>query len=236
MSFIEPIRLQAAAEPGQEQPLTRETVRAVRKALLRWGRAHFADYPWRQPLPLWQALIAEVMLLRTRAQQVVPVFEDLRTRYDTPAAFARAGEHEIRDLVRPLGLAWRGALLTRLARSLDELGGELPDSVEGLQELPGVGPYAAAATLSLHSNRRAALIDANTVRVVCRLLGRPYDGETRRKRWLRELMEELTPPRAHRAFNYALLDLAMTVCKPRRPKCERCPLQRSCATGQQRSE
>lgn len=208
---------------------------AITRALTHWGKRNARAYPWREELPLWQALIAEVMLQRTRAAQVVPTFNQFRHRYPTPAALGEATDEQFAALVEPLGLRWRGRFLHRLAQVIARLDGALPLEQPALEALPGVGPYAAAATLSLHANRRAVLIDSNTVRVLCRLVGVAYDGETRRKRWFRELAEALTPPRAHRAYNYAVLDLAALVCLPRTPTCTECPVLRWCLTGLDRT-
>ena len=175
------------------------------------------------------------MLQRTRADQVAPTFQRFREQYPSPAALARASAGELTDLMGPLGLRWRGRLLHQLAHEIARLDGELPLDQTALEALPGVGPYAAAATLSLHANRRAVLIDSNIVRVLCRLVGAEYDGETRRKRWLRELAEAMTPPRAHRDYNYAVLDLAAVVCRPRAPKCDECPILTWCTTGLERT-
>ena len=204
--------------------------------MIRWGRRNARTYPWRDELPLWLALIAEVMLQRTRAEQVVATFNRFRQQYPSPAVLALASEQELVRLVEPLGLRWRGRLLYRLAQEIGRMAGAPPLNQPALERLPGVGPYVAAATLSLHANRRAVPIDSNIVRVLCRLVGAPYDGETRRKRWLRELAELLTPPRAHRAYNYAVLDLAALVCLPRKPNCDECPVLKWCATGLNRTE
>lgn len=207
----------------------------INRALARWGRRNWRDYPWREKLPLWQALVAEVMLQRTRADQVAPTFHRFREQYPSPAALCRANVEELTRLIEPLGLRWRGRILYQLAHEIARLDGELPLDQKALEALPGVGPYAAAATLSLHANRRAVLIDSNTVRVLCRLIGAEYDGETRRKRWLHELAEVMTPPRAHRSYNYAVLDLAALVCRPRAPKCAECPIRAWCRTGLERT-
>ncbi len=206
-------------------------VRQIRRALTRWGDAHFQSYPWRGDLTLWQALATEIFLQRTRARQVVAVFLEMRRRYPTAVRFAAASPKEIADLIAPLGLRWRAPLLHDLARSVGESDGRLPRDQAELERLPGVGPYAAAAALSLHAGVRAVIIDANVVRVLCRLVGAPYDGETRRKEWLRELAERLTPPSEFRRYNYALLDLSMQICRHREPLCDQCPLQQLCVTG-----
>lgn len=179
-------------------------------------------------MPLWRGLVVEVLLQRTRAEQVVPVFLNGLARYRTAEAFGQAAGEEIEELVRPLGLHWRGPLLLRLAREIGRLKGQLPRTAPALERLPGVGSYAAAAALSLHGGSRAAIVDANVVRVLARLLGQRYDAETRRKRWLVTLSERLTPDVEFRDFNYALLDLGMSVCTVRAPRCESCPILEFC--------
>ena len=216
---------------ARERSLDARRVRQIRRALTRWGDAHFQTYPWRRELPLWQGLVAEVLLQRTRAAQVVPVFDELMRRYPSARRFAKASAHDITKLVAPLGLHWRAALLHRLALRIGDLGGRLPRSQVELEELPGVGPYAAAAALSLHGGVRATIVDSNVVRVLARLTGRDYDGETRRQGWVRDLAETLTPEHDFHRFNYALLDLSMLVCKPSTPRCDRCPLGAMCVTG-----
>ena len=205
------------------------------RALTRWGRQHARAFPWRDGLPVWQALIVEVMLQRTRAEQVAPTFNRFRQRFPSLAALASVSEADLMALMEPLGLRWRARRLHLLVREIVRLNGEMPRDQSTLETLPGVGPYAAAATLSLHANRRAVLIDSNIVRVLCRVVGATCDAETRRRRWLRDLADALTPPRGHRAYNYALLDLAALVCLPRSPRCDECPILRWCVTGSGRT-
>ncbi len=216
---------------AHERSIDARRIGQIRRALVRWGDAHFQTYPWRRELPLWQGLVAEVLLQRTRAAQVAPVFDELIRRYPSAQRFAMASERDIQELITSLGLRWRAPLLHRLASSIGVRKGHLPRTQVELEALPGVGPYAAGAALSLHGNTRALIIDSNVVRVLSRLVGAPYDGETRRKRWLRELSDELTPHDGHRRFNYALLDLAMLLCSPRSPRCNACPLRAMCVTG-----
>ena len=173
--------------------------------------------------------MTEVLLLRTRAAQVLPVYRELFRRFPTARAFGAAEEEELAEIIRPLGLRWRVPLLAALAHEIGKRNGRLPRTQKELEKLPAVGPYAAASALSLHGGRRAVIIDANVVRVLARLVGREFDGETRRKRWLRDLAEYATPARDVREFNYALLDLGATVCRPRAPRCTVCPFEDLCA-------
>jgi len=175
--------------------------------------------------------VAELLLTRTKAAQVEPVFREVRERYATARDLAEAGPEAANAVISGLGLHWRGPLLYRAAAAIAERGGVPPEGPEELRELPGIGPYASAAWLSLHRGRRAVLIDNNVARWLARMTGCPYDGETRRKRWLQELAEALTPRRNFRAYNYAVLDFTMTVCTPRAPKCGECPLREDCVYG-----
>ncbi len=165
---------------------------------------------------------------------MVPVYIRLLAAYPRPELLASAADEELADLLKPLGLAWRIPLVRQLAARLAERGGHVPLYREELLALPLVGEYVAAAFISLHRNRRAVLIDANVVRWLCRLTGRPYDGETRRKKWLRNLADQLTPRQQIREFNYAVLDFTMQVCSTR-PACDRCPLRRMCVYASRQS-
>lgn len=153
------------------------------------------------------------------------------SEYSTPSALAAASVEELASLIYPLGLRWRAPLLKQLGAALAALGGTPPDTLAELVALPGVGPYAAAAYLSFHCNKRAVLIDANVVRWLCRMVGKPMDGETRRKAWLIEIADRLTPARNARDYNYAILDFSMQICAAK-PLCAQCPLgPKLCVTG-----
>jgi A/G-specific adenine glycosylase len=221
-----PTTSSAAVSPGDE------FVNAIQSRILRWGRHHYREFAWRRPgIPAWQALVAEFLLLRTRATQAEAAFRRIRRQYPNARALAAASDEELIQLIRPLGLRWREPLFVELARELGRRNGRVPRGADELRELPGVGEYVAAATLALHMNRRAVIIDSNVVRLLCRLVGVQFDGETRRKRWLRDLAARLTPEQDFREFGYAILDLSMTVCAPGTPRCEACPLRDLCATG-----
>jgi A/G-specific adenine glycosylase len=105
-----------------------------------------------------------------------------------------------------------------------------PETMAELLMLPGVGMYTAAAWLSLHRGKRAVIIDANVARWLSRLTGLPYNRDPRHVRWVQELADHLTPRRAFRDYNYAVLDFTMSVCAPR-PRCDVCPVLSDCWYG-----
>lgn len=159
---------------------------------------------------------------RTRAEQVAPVYEAVAQKYPEPKFMAREKPADLLAVVGTLGLHWRVPLMVEMARAIEGQG-QPPDDYEQLLELPGVGPYAAAAYLSMHRDQRASIVDSNVVRLLGRVFGFEHDGETRRKQWLIDLADSLTPRQNYRDYNFAILDLAMTVCRPK-PLCGECPL------------
>ena len=207
---------------------TNYQIRNIRRKITEFGKENYQVFPWRSPQHLWHGLLAEVLLQRTRAKNVVPVYTEFIDRYHSPDQLAVSDPKEIESLLYPLGLKWRAKWIKRLGQSLAEI--ELPFSLEELLELPGVGPYAANAFLAFHSDVRAFLIDSNTTRFLSRISGRNYHGETRREGWVTELLSQITPVRNSRTFNIALLDFTMLICKPRNPQCEGCPLKRTYCT------
>lgn len=211
-------------------PLNRSVVARIRRQLLRWSKTNSAAFPWRDETDPWLSLAAEILLQRTRATQVEPVYRDFRAKYPTAASLVTAGPGAAREFTARLGLHWRGDLLYRAAQAVSD-GGAPPESIDELRRIPGVGPYTAAAWLSLHRGKRAVIVDANVSRWLGRMTGLPYERDPRHVRWVNELADGLTPKRAFRTYNYAVLDFTMKVCTPRAPRCHECPLRRDCRYG-----
>jgi A/G-specific adenine glycosylase len=207
-------------------------VNAFRRVLLAWGRRNYARFPWRATRNRFHALVAEVMLQRTRAEQVLPVYREFVRRFPAPAA-AASSTGRLRRLLGPLGLEWRARKIGELVRVLAVLG-RVPCDPEGVRQLPGVGDYAASAFLLFHCGRPALLIDANAVRLYGRYFGLQTGPETRRAAWFRSLAAQIQPrgPTA-RQFGYALLDFTRAVCRPA-PRCAQCPLRFGCAWFRER--
>lgn len=198
----------------------------ISKGIRGWGKDNFASYPWRFTDDKWLSLVAEIMLQRTRASSVVPVWCEFAQKFPSPELLIGVTEDDIRLIMGPLGLAWRAPLILKLAEALIELGG-IPEDKDMLKALPGIGDYAASAVLSFKMNKRAVIIDSNVVRWVCRMTGSEYHGEVRRQNWLKEVVDVMTPARVYKDFNYALLDFTMTVCA-KKPLCSKCPVSQHC--------
>lgn len=204
----------------------------VAAALLRWGEENLRNFPWRKTHDPYRIFVAEFLLQRTRAEQVVPVYGELVREYPGFAELARADPSRLLEIMRPLGLHRRARLLRDAARTIVErFGGRVPSSMEELTSIGGVGTYTAAAILAVLYDRPAPVVDTNTLRVLGRVFGLEVKESSRKKRGYRELVKSLVPAGKARLFTYALLDLAATICTPRNPACDRCPLSRTCREG-----
>jgi A/G-specific adenine glycosylase len=203
-------------------------IKSFRRKLLEWGTRNFAPFPWRLTRNSFHALIAEIMLQRTKAEQVERVYMEFARRYKTPEDVLEDTEDHLLSLLRPLGLYWRSKTILKLVAELHVKG--IPTDLGDLLDLPGVGPYAAAAFLSFHRGHRAVIVDSNVVRLYGRYFGFVTDPETRRFKQFLDLADRITPRRDFRKFNYALLDHTRMLCK-HKPLCPRCPLNGNCCFG-----
>nr|MBA2599971.1 A/G-specific adenine glycosylase [Actinomycetota bacterium] len=207
-------------------------VRLFRRRLLAWGREHRRSFPWRETDDPWRVLVAEVLLQRSRGKTVAKVFEELFRRWPDAAALSRARESSILSVIRSLGLVRRAPALRAMARDVDRRGG-VPADTEELLALPGVGRYAANATLVVAFGQRAPVVDGVTARVYRRYLGLASDLPASTDAELWRKVDEATPRGSAREWNWAVLDLASEICLPSRPRCGDCPLVEQCAYGSQ---
>lgn len=201
-----------------------------RSALITWGRRNQRYFPWRQTRDPYRILVAEVMLHRTQAPQVVPVYERFVVRYPDVDSLAGATNEELQDVLASLGLRWRIDLMHEMAvQMVDQYGGRVPRSRSHLLSLAGVSQYIAGAVRCFAWGMPEPLLDTNTVRVMGRLFGLAVKDSSRRSRTFGQLAEALVDPRRPRLYNYALLDLAGGPCSAKpKPGCGHCPVRGYC--------
>jgi A/G-specific adenine glycosylase len=204
---------------------------ALAAPLLAWYRRHRRRLPWREQPDPYRVWLSEVMLQQTRVETVIPYYERFLERFPTIERLARAREEEVLALWSGLGYYRRArALLEGARRVVREHGGRFPSSLEEALALPGVGPYTAAAVLSIAYNLPLAVLDGNVERVVTRLLrqrGNPRRAAAARR--LREAIAGWMPQGEAANFNQALMELGALICAPAAPACPRCPLREVCA-------
>jgi A/G-specific adenine glycosylase len=203
-----------------------------RHKLLEWGAAHFRRFPWRETRDPYRILMAELMLRRTRADQVVSVYNEFIGCYPDLMSLADAEPEDILRILYPLGLRWRADQIVALTRILThELQGVIPVEKEALEGLPGVSAYVASAVRCFAWDLPDAIIDVNTVRVFSRLFDVPYKDSLRRNRTFTNVLKKFVDSKHARDYNLALLDLAHQVCVLRAPLHDACPVQYMCSTG-----
>lgn len=204
--------------------------RQMRRKLLAWFRQFQRDLPWRRDRDPYRIWVSEVMLQQTQAATVVPYFERFLQTFPTLAALAAADEQDVLRLWEGLGYYRRARDLHRAARLVvAEHGGRFPDDPDVAGRLPGVGRYTLGAVLSQAFDRRLPILEANSQRVLCRLLGvrdDPREPAVRDRLW--QTAEDLLPRTNPGDFNQALMELGALVCSPKGPVCPACPLAEEC--------
>jgi A/G-specific adenine glycosylase len=205
-----------------------QAIRWFRRRLKAWGRENYRSFPWRETDDPFRVLIAEVLLQRSRSVTVARVYEELFSRWPDADALSRARVPSITSVIRPLGLVRRAPTLKTLAAEVVRLGG-VPADLDGLIALPGVGRYAASATLAVAFGRSIPTVDGVTARVYRRFFGLEGDGPVPNDKELWTTVERATPTKGVKEWNWAVLDLAATVCLPKVPRCGLCPLGTTCA-------
>jgi A/G-specific adenine glycosylase len=197
--------------------------------LVDWYQVTGRDLPWRRPgVSAWQILVSEFMLQQTPVSRVQPVWQEWVRRWPTPSATAAAGVADVLRAWGKLGYPRRAKRLhecaTVIARDHDDV---VPDDVETLLGLPGVGEYTARAVACFAYGRRVPVVDTNVRRVVARVIRGVADAPAS-SRDLTEVAALLPEDGSAARFSVALMELGATVCTARSPRCGVCPL-RACA-------
>ena len=198
--------------------------------LLDWYDRRRRDLPWRRNRDPYRIWVSEVMLQQTGVQTVIPYYESFLRRFPDVEALAAAPVEEVLASWSGLGYYRRARQLHRAAVEIVALGTGFPATAAGLRELPGIGPYTAAAVASIAFGEVVAVLDGNVERLLCRWLGcgeDPKRAATRRA--LTAAAESLLDAARPGDANQALMELGATVCRPASPACPDCPLAPGCA-------
>lgn len=199
--------------------------------LLEWYDVHGRhDLPWQHPRTPYRVWVSEVMLQQTQVQTVIGYFERFVARFPDLPALAGAAEDDVLALWSGLGYYSRARNLHRAARiCAARHGGALPDDIEALSALPGIGRSTAAAILAQAHGQRHAILDGNVKRVLARLLGEAeWPGKSTVERRLWGEAEARLPHVRLTDYTQALMDFGATHCTPRKPRCSDCPMRNEC--------
>ncbi len=174
-------------------------------------------------------LIAELLLHRTRAENVVPVYNEFIQKIPDIEALSLKSASEIQKIAGSLGLEWRLKLMIKMAEVIvNRFRGQIPCDLEQLKQLPGVGEYIASAMLIFYCGRLLPLLDTNTVRITGRYFDLEQSDGSRKTKEFQECITYLIDPKEVSESYYALIDLGAMICKPANPECQSCPLREHC--------
>jgi len=211
-------------------------LRAFRRRLPAWFDRHARKLPWRENRDPYRVWLSEIMLQQTQVATVIDYFNRFVDALPTVESLAAADEHEVLRLWEGLGYYRRARQLHAAAkRIVTEHSGRFPRDPEAVRRLPGVGRYTAGAVLSIAFDLRRPILEANTIRLLSRLLA--YDGDphsTAGQRVLWAMAEAVLPPKKGSGrMNQALMELGAEICTIRAPQCEHCPAAELCRANQQ---
>ncbi len=204
--------------------------RIFRQDLLQWYDENKRSMPWRETDDPYRIWVAEIMLQQTRVDTVRDYYHRFLDAFPTVEALADADRDAVLKQWEGLGFYARARHLHEAAQHVVEAhDGEVPETEEAIQELKGVGPYTAAAVLSIAYQKSHAVLDGNVIRVLSRVFAVDEDVTTSTtKRHLRRVANELLDPERPGDFNQAMMELGALVCTPNSPSCNRCPVQEAC--------
>lgn len=207
----------------------RKDITIFRRKIISWYKKNGRVYPWRETKDPFRILIAEMMLRRTKADQVVPVFEQFFKEFPNVDTLAVAKQEALEKILYPLGLKWRIPAFKEMAWEVcEKYQSRIPENREELTSLPGVGEYVAGAVLSIAYGKNEWLVDSNIVRIFKRYFGIKTSKEGRRDKHVVEIAKIYASGRDPGRATMGILDITALVCKPREPYCDRCPLIDHC--------
>jgi A/G-specific adenine glycosylase len=207
-----------------------DLIAKVHTSLLAWYAAEQRDLPWRVTSDPYAILVSEIMLQQTQVDRVLPKYRQFLAAFPTLTCLAAAPTADVISAWIPLGYNTRAVRLQSIARQvISEYNGHIPDTIDELLKLKGIGRYTAGAIACFAYKKHVATVDTNIRRVLHRIfLGLEHPDPKANDAQMLELAEQVLP--ANEAFNWnqALMDLGATICTSNNPQCTSCPLQQSC--------
>lgn len=220
----------ADSSPPASPPLDLARADRLARALAPWFLVHQRELDWRKTRDPYAIWVSEIMLQQTRVDTVKAYWRPFIDRFPDVASLAAADEQQVLAAWSGLGYYRRARLLHQGARHVHTtLGGQMPASADALRQIPGIGRYTAGAITSIAHDRPAALVDGNVARVLSRLqaLGDPKQQiATAAGHW--QLAQQIVEAGSPRVLAQALMELGATVCTPRQPRCDVCPVRAEC--------
>ncbi len=208
-----------------------EKTAAIRRGVLAWYRANSRPFPWRRTRDPYRILVSEVMLQQTQADRVASLYPRFLSKYPTVDELSEASRADVVRAWKGLGYNNRAVRLHAAVREIrSTYAGKVPEEIDDLDALPGIGKYTSRAVACFAYGLRTPLVDVNVRRVLSRIYRRmktPGDLLDDAAVW--KIAERVLPRDAY-AWNQALMELGARVCTARVPRCGACPVKTRCAS------
>jgi A/G-specific adenine glycosylase len=219
------------------QPLP-DLLAQVHLYLLTWYRVELRNLPWRSTGDPYAILVSEIMLQQTQVDRVLPKYTQFLAAFPTLSDLAAASTAEVISVWAPLGYNMRAVRLQSIARQvIAEYDGHIPDTIDDLLKLKGIGRYTAGAIACFAYHKQVATVDTNIYRVLHRIfLGLEHPEPKLNNDSMLSLAEQVLPDGEAYDWNQALMDLGATICTSNNPQCTRCPVQQTCAAYTEMSQ
>jgi len=205
-------------------------IKKFQELIIEWAKDNSISYPWRENRTPYKVLISEILLTRTKAKQVVPVYNRFMEKYPSIKEFLEADLDNIKNLIKSLGLLYRANKIIDLIDRLKiNFNNKIPNKLKELKTLPGIGDYGANAILCFGYNKKNPLIDSNFIRIFARVFNIHSKTKTAKTdKYLWEFSRNLLPEKDYVPLNYGILDLGGNICISRNPKCSVCFVNEIC--------
>ncbi len=202
----------------------------IQTKLLQWFKKNGRDLPWRKTADPYAIWVSEIMLQQTQVATVIPYYQKFLRSFPTVRHLAKADLSKVLRVWEGLGYYSRARNLYRASRIVsNHFHGRIPETLEGLLSLPGIGRSTAGAILSFAFQKEAPILDGNAKRVISRLFAASESpGKRKGEQLLWQISESLIPEGFSNPFNQAVMDLGSMLCTIKKPDCHRCPLRTVC--------
>jgi len=210
--------------------ISQELIRFFQEKILQWAENNLEKYPWRQNRTPYRVLISEILLTRTNAGQVIPVYTKFMNKYPNLDDFRETTCEILSELIKSLGLLYRAKKMVNLIKIIKEdYNMKIPKTLKTLKSLPGIGEYGANAILCFGYNKREGLIDTNFVRIFSRFFNVNSKTKTpKTDKFLWSFAKKIVPEKNFIEYNYGIIDFANKVCSSKKPSCNSCFLKELC--------
>jgi A/G-specific adenine glycosylase len=200
--------------------------------ILRWYEKNGEFYPWRTEKDPFKILLSEILLRKTDRKKVAVVYPKISEYFGSPIKIVNTDIEKLEEFLKPLGLYKERALQLKQGAEfiLNKFDGRIPENLNDLLKIPGVGKYTANAVLCFAYKKNVPLIDANLIRILKRFFNlTPNKSRERDDPMFWKFINDTIPTDNIKEFYYGILDFSNQICRPKNPKCAECPLITFCS-------